>query len=428
MEPPPRSPARSPAAAGMSHREALTKGLEDFQRMLNEVRQSNSVLTEQLKQFEGSLDDVRATNDHLGRQLTDFGDRLQHAKKEEDEIASELKRFSERLAIAKANLEGDLFRTSASGAAASPAPPMAQSTPQGPGLSSGALSNTPVSTPYTGPDKLGGAALNIGDLAHGDHQTVQRCRDLLNKNFESLKWIHSRYSVVGEIALDHVFTVTKLQFWRLAVDTGCIAKGAPRGQVDSVFNTSVKSLGLSDQISMSLPAFMEGVVRLAALKHSAGSLDTRLMDFFARDLLPIADRMADPLRDLIARPGAQSVFDRHRRQLLSIFRYYAKTDTSTPDAVARQSTMNIREFVTLLRDCDVIDRDLNVQAIMEVFVQSQVDEADSEENLDTEFIFGEFLEAMARCSELKIIDRNKSLPDKMEEFFLNMIFPVAKSA
>lgn len=87
--------ALRPLFAGLSHREALTKGLEDFQRMLTEVRQSNGVLTEQLKQFEvrvprrcqrterdaiacqGSLDDVRATNEHLGRQLTDFGDRLQ---------------------------------------------------------------------------------------------------------------------------------------------------------------------------------------------------------------------------------------------------------------------------------------------------------------------------------------------------------------
>merc|ERR1712070_770894 len=135
---PPPSPARSP---GMNHREALTRGLEDFQRMLTEVRQSNGVLTEQLKQFEGSLDDVRATNDHLGRQLTDFGERLTMAKKEEDEIADELKRFSERLSIAKANLEGDLFRTTASATSmASPAQgpsagTPAQRSPPGPGLS-----------------------------------------------------------------------------------------------------------------------------------------------------------------------------------------------------------------------------------------------------------------------------------------------------
>jgi len=242
LDMPPRSPARSPS--GVSHREALTKGLEDFQRMLNEVRQSNSVLTEQLKQFEGSLDDVRATNDHLGRQLTDFGDRLHGAKKEEDDIAAELKRFSERLAIAKANLEGDLFRTNAS---AVPSPAAASSagmgTPQGPGLSSGALNSTPAAPAapvYTGPDKIGAAVLNIVDLAQGDQQAVQRCRDLLNKNYESIKWIHSRYSVVGEIALDHAFSVTKLQFWRLACDTGCVEKRGPR-QVDGIFATSVKS-------------------------------------------------------------------------------------------------------------------------------------------------------------------------------------------
>jgi len=428
MEPPPRSPAKSPA--GLSHREALTKGLEDFQRMLTEVRQSNSVLTEQLKQFEGSLDDVRATNDHLGRQLTDFGDRLGTAKKEEDDIAAELKRFSERLAIAKANLEGDLFRTTASAAAmSSPAPLGLQTStqsPAGPGLSSGALSGTPA--PYNGPDKLQGAILAVQDIANGDNWAIQKARDLLNKNFESVKWIHSRYSVVGEIALDHVFTVTKLQFWRLACDTGCIVKGAPRGQVDAIFNTSVKAMGLVDQISMGLPSFMEGVIRLAAMKYPAGSLDVRLADFLARDFLPIADRMSDPLRDLIARPGSQAVFDRHRTKLMGVFKYYAKTDTSTVDAMARQSTMNIREFVTLLRECDVIDRQLSVQAIMETFVQSQVEEGELDQNLDTEFIYGEYIEAMARCADIKIPDRNRSLPEKMEDFFVNMIFPIAKSA
>jgi len=268
--------------------------------------------------------------------------------------------------------------------------------------------------------------LNVADVAGGDHQAVQRCRDLLNKNYESVKWIHSRYSVVGEIALDHVFTVTKLQFWRLACDTGCISRGAPRHQIDQIFSASVKALGLVDQISMSLPAFMEGMIRLAAMKYTMGSLDAKLSDFLARDLLPIADKMSDPLRDLIARPGSQAVFDRHRPRLLGIFKYYARTDTSTPDAVARQSTMNIREFVTLLRECDVIDRQLSVQAIMETFVQSQVEEGEMDGNLDTEFIFGEFLESMARCADMKVADRNRSLPDKMEEFF-GMIFPVAKS-
>ena len=39
--------------------------------------------------------------------------------------------------------------------------------------------------------------------------------------------------------------------------------------------------------------------------------------------------------------------------------------------MARQGTMNIREFISLLRECDLIDKYLSVQAIMEIFVQSQ---------------------------------------------------------
>ena len=41
------------------------------------------------------------------------------------------------------------------------------------------------------------------------------------------------------------------------------------------------------------------------MKYPSGALDQRVADFLARDLLPIADKMTDPLRDLLARPGAQ---------------------------------------------------------------------------------------------------------------------------
>ena len=181
---------------------------------------------------------------------------------------------------------------------------------------------------------------------------------------------------------------------------------------------------------MALPTFMEGVIRLAAHKYTSGALDARVSDYLSRDLLPIADKMSDPMRDLLSRPGAQAVFSRHSAKLLGIFKYYAKGDTTTPEAMARQGTMNIREFITLLRECDLIDKYLSVQAIMEIFVQSQVDGGGDhgEENLDTEFIFGEFLEALARCSDIKISDRNRSLPEKMEEFLTGKLFPVAHSA
>jgi hypothetical protein len=216
----------------MNHREALTRGLEDFQRMLSEVRQSNGVLTEQLKQFEGSLEDVRATNDHLGRQLTDFGERLHTAKQEEDDIAAELKRFSERLAIAKANLEGDLFRTRTSPHGAPPptlnAPAISGSQP-GLGLTSSALNTINTAQP---PEPRTRSNLE---------SSSQDVKSLLEQHHDTLRWIHSQYSVVGEIAIDQAFSVSKLQFWRFACDAGLLPKDAPRHDIDAIFNNVVLS-------------------------------------------------------------------------------------------------------------------------------------------------------------------------------------------
>jgi len=404
----------------MNHREALTRGLEDFQRMLSEVRQSNGVLTEQLKQFEGSLEDVRATNDHLGRQLTDFGERLHTAKQEEDDIAAELKRFSERLAIAKANLEGDLFRTQTSGSPhaaptssfnRAPADAIGASQ-QGLGLTSSALST--YQTSHAAP-------------AHTSFESSRDARALLEQHHDTLKWIHSRYSVVGEIAIDQAFSVTKLQFWRLACDCGLLPKSAPRNEIDAVFSSVVQDFGEGSDVTMAYPAFLEGVVKLAGLKYRHGNAHEQLDKFLNQDLLPIADQAtSDAFRELMARPGPQGVFSKYRTRLMGVFRHYARLDTTSNEAALRQSTINLREFITLLRDCDAIDRALSMQAIMEIFVQSNVD-VDSQDNLETEFIYPEFIEAMARCADAKISGRSP-LAEKLEKFLNDTIFPLAKSA
>lgn len=389
--------------------------------MLSEVRQSNGVLTEQLKQFEGSLEDVRATNDHLGRQLGDFGDRLNTAKQEEDDIAAELKRFSERLAIAKANLEGDLFRTRTSPGGAAPQSfnaPAIGGSQTGLGLTSSALN--PINA-ATAPEPQNG----MGSSA-GIRSSNQDAKNLLEQHHDTLRWIHSRYSVVGEIAIDQAFSVSKLQFWRLACDCGLLPKTSPRHEIDAVFNNTVRDLGEGSDVTMAYPAFVEAICQLAALKYRHGSSYDQLNSFLSQDLLPIADCANDPFRDLVARPGPQGVFAKHRERLMGIFRHYARLDTSSNDAVARQSTINLREYITLMRECDAIDRNLSMQAIMEIFVQSNVD-VDSQDNLDTEFIYPEFVEAVARCADAKIPGRSP-LAEKLEQFLSNTIFPSAQSA
>ena len=91
-------------------------------------------------------------------------------------------------------------------------------------------------------------------------------------------------------------------------------------------------------------------------------------------------------------------------------------------------------------ECDAIDRALSMQAIMEIFVQSNVD-VDSQDNLDTgraelpagsdmlfvaEFIYPEFIEALARCADAKITGK-APLAEKLENFLQNNIFPTARS-
>merc|ERR1711935_371889 len=177
---------------------------------------------------------------------------------------------------------------------------------------------------------------------------------------------------------------------------------------------------------MAYPSFLEGAMQLAAMKYRHGSDYDKLHSFLTQDLLPIADQATDTFKSLLSRPGPQGVFGRHRAQILGIFRHYARLDTTSNDAAARQSTINLREFISLMRECDAIDRCLSMQAIMEIFVQSNVD-VDSQENLDTEFIYPEFIEALARCADAKFAGKT-TLADKLENFLTQVIFPSAQSA
>ena len=122
--------------------------------------------------------------------------------------------------------------------------------------------------------------LNLHSVLTVMQTSDQGARALLDQHHDTIKWLHSHYSVVGEISVDQAFrceppasrtitagSVTKLQFWRLACDCGLLPKTAPRGEIDAVFSRAVQDLGEGSDPTMAYPAFQEGIMQLAAMKY-----------------------------------------------------------------------------------------------------------------------------------------------------------------
>lgn len=416
MSSPSASPDAKLSSSGAAHREALTKGLADFERMLEEVRGSNDNLNKQLKQFEGQLEEVRVNNENLNKSLQEFGGRLESAKKEEDEIAEELRRFSERLKIAKANLESDFLRSSKRATLDSSAGPETRSSPP---KSSGGGSGAGYGVPE-----------RLNDLLTAEEKREGKAPDalaaLIARYNSDLRTVHRIYAVLDDPTVQSSGVLTKLQFWRFACDAGINPSEVPRSTVDRVYARCNRG---EDAPNMGLAQFIEGAVRLADAKYYfADSLVARVEKFFSEDLSNLAlklDRSDDTFRQNLQSPAVQTVLDSHRAAMMAIFKHYARLDKKTSEAAMHDKSLNIREFVAMLRDAGLIDSRLSAKDVLEIFTASNLPDHPSavpdEENLDSELIFPEFLEGMARIADKRTT--SGSLAEKINHFFVDEFFP-----
>lgn len=136
---------------------------------------------------------------------------------------------------------------------------------------------------------------------------------------------------------------------------------------------------------------------------------------------------ADPMELELNSKRVQAVTSHYSNQLLDIFAVFAATDVSLT-AQAHMETMSFAEFVFLMKQSKIIDGNLTVAKMSEIFAQVNAqacDEGEKDDDAD-ELSFDEFKNAICRCANAKIpIERRGDPPEPFEyiwQSFLQIIF------
>jgi hypothetical protein len=188
-----------------------------------------------------------------------------------------------------------------------------------------------------------------------------------------------------------------------------------------------------EQDGLSFDEFREALCRYAAELYPHG----RGLAFSVEELISVVlEQRPNPAtaeqfrRDLTHR-SVRETFHRNGRSLRATFQHYAGRESS---ADARQrSTISISEFVSMVRETELLGKVLSFHAALAVFVHSNEIRAHADEgeravySPDTEMIFPEFLEAVARLGLLFVREEGATLAERIDTFIRRSIAPKARS-
>jgi hypothetical protein len=170
--------------------------------------------------------------------------------------------------------------------------------------------------------------------------------------------------------------------------------------------------------------FVEALVRLAAAKlvSTKVALRDKFRELMEQDVLPHALRsQSEIFRAEVASPKVREVFQRHKPELQRVFRYY----TSMHTLREQQSTLSLKEFVVLAKDCKLVGSFITEHTLKQVLVNLQREvEPGSEDDLRADF--GDFQEAIAALTEYVICNPYVPLSKRVEQFINEMLLPRAR--
>ncbi|GLD94995.1 hypothetical protein PINS_up003620 [Pythium insidiosum] len=203
-------------------------------------------------------------------------------------------------------------------------------------------------------------------------------------------------------------------------------------------------LDLGDR-EMSALEFVDALVRLAALKlPPPTSLEERFRELMEQFVLPNALRsQAEIFRAEVASPKVRAVFQKHKATLQRIFRYYSSMHALRE----QQSTIDLKEFTVLAKDCKLIGSFVTEHTLKQVLGNVQRDEggddsnerppaprsnsnatssvsASSQDALRVDF--ADFQEAIAALTQYVICNPYVPLYKRIEQFINELLIPRAR--
>jgi hypothetical protein len=245
-------------------------------------------------------------------------------------------------------------------------------------------------------------------------------------------------------------TISQMQFWRFCKDCKINSKDMLMATIDRIYILANHGDDSAEQGSkggdnydnpdnaLVFSEFVEALIRLGVEKYRkiTSSVFACFEKILQLHVLLYAGK--EELRKATKKPTddpeVHAVVKKYRKKLVKVFDRYSALDDSSLEDVAASDTLNVKEFLVLLRDTWIIDSKLSSNDAMRIFKECMLDDADEggteESFLDYEMLFPEFLETLSRVAIEKYKDdRTKETnAEKVDYLFDTQILARAKTS
>ena len=142
-------------------------------------------------------------------------------------------------------------------------------------------------------------------------------------------------------------------------------------------------------------------------------------------VVPFAKRSdAEVFRKKLGSAEVRGVFQRHDDRLKLLFDRYSKADDSDIHEERAAETMNMKEFMQLMKDKKLLDSRLPHKMVHQLFQNVQNDDAAFEEDdddMDAEVDYDEFVESIAAVACILFPNPYIAFEQRIERFILTRL-------
>lgn len=237
---------------------------------------------------------------------------------------------------------------------------------------------------------------------------------------------------------DHVSTMTSEDYWTFLRDVGLASKGhgdRKSARLDLIFQKCNVKIGLPDEArgnpdkEFIARQFVEALIRVSLLLHEDVSPQPRLYKMLENLLehyvVPGAIQSnTEQYRERLGEQDVLEVFRAHRVPLQRVFRAYSS------DVVGKVHIMVYEDFLTMLREAQILDTNITPKFVRYIFGHTQVEEEFADDvgagGGEDAMVYAEFLEGVASVALSKVTSPYVTIPRRIDRFIREFLLPKAR--
>mmetsp|Transcript_3756 Transcript_3756/g.13461 ORF Transcript_3756/g.13461 Transcript_3756/m.13461 type:complete len:959 (+) Transcript_3756:729-3605(+) len=282
-------------------------------------------------------------------------------------------------------------------------------------------------------------------LYHEAIQGLEKCAELTVTHYSTLRKVFRYYCKLyrkNSSMLESMGGATmSISAWELLLRDAYILEEGEEGlaikplEANQVFLKTLIRLdprkGQASVDELEVNDLIEALIRLALILSTRTEQSLPLAyERIVRNIKTFGNKEeTEHFRSASRAPAVHRVFLNYSTMLLQIFQDYSSKDTT--DLVEDSSmVMNLKEFMQFVQDMKVMDNNLTVNVIINIFIYVQDDSSAKDEQPyltsgddEREMDYIEFREALCGIACYKILDPYLTLAQKLETLVVNHMLP-----